>query len=502
MKQCLLLSGILVVLFSCNNDSPVRGSYQNRTFWAQDFGTNPASDFYQVNAELLATGTYCRVYADKNLIIDPETAAGIADTYDNDIYWKITDVFSKKNFQISSALAGKKDFTNIMELANWLANGARADGKLTILLLDIRDDYNGGGGFVGGYFWAGNFFSNVTYSNRCDMIYIDAYPSKPGSLESNTTLAHEMQHLINFITSYFFREVGKETYFMDTWIDEGLSESSGWIYSGKHPDDRWRWFNEETEAFSGYKGLIGEGNNFFVWGNREDENPDANLDDYATVYLFFQWLRLQSGSTAIFTDIISSPPLDYDYKALTDAAAGIDPGFNDWGTLLKTWMAANYINAGGTSILGYRDDPILGQVKAKTTSKTGTSISLYQGEGVYSIINAIVNPTPTGSIEYAGLTTTLSDSGPFTSGALLTYNTATDKTKDEYGIDIGTTETGDITGVSSSKGIIPANQPRLASRPLRPYSISAGDMLRRNRHKGERFSLDLSALRNEYATDD
>jgi hypothetical protein len=362
-----------------------------------------------------------------------------------------------------------------MEYADWLTD---EDGKLGILLLDIKDGYNPpvNNSYVGGYFWSGNFFAvrDLSTSNEMDMIYIDAYPGRPGEEDSNRTLAHETQHLINFVTSYLKR-VGADNYMvpMDLWIDEGLSSAAEYLCTEAHLEDRYQWFNQDP------KGTIARGNNFFVWGNY---TGDSILDDYATVYLFFQWLRIHGGA-GIYKNIIGSPYSDH--QAVTGAAhAAMGGNYGDWRTLLKTWLAANYLND-PSGPYGYKGDSTLKTVKAKTAPAGTTTLKLLPGEGVYSKTTAggITGSYTSGSgasINYAGIsagttTGTVSDTATSAGGALLTYNTSTNIN--------GAGEDGKITGVADR---IPSagNLSRSAAGGTSGATvrIDARDMLARNGH--------------------
>ena len=481
-----LFFAVILALFFSSCEISVGGAVNTtppsgvppRTFWAQDMTTDR---FYQLEAELLAETSNCRVWVEKGSGVSESTAASMAKTYENDILKSMLSTFGVNSPIMDN---GQVVANNTMELADYLGDG---DGKLSILLLDIRDGYKPGvnDGYVGGYFWAVNFFQNdpsdslARYSNACDMIYIDTYPGEPGSKSTNATFAHEMQHMMSFV-SYFIS--GKQN-LLDTWVDEGLSSAAEWVYLGEH-NERWSWYNADRS------GLIQKGNNFFVWDNRDKESQYAVLDDYATVYLFFQWLRLQSGGTGIYQDIIMSDY--YDHRAVTTAAdkAMGGRGYNNWGTLLKTWLAANYINA-ASGPYGYRNDGTLKGVKARTAPEGTRSILLYPGEGVYSITNNFNLPVSNQNIYYAGLNKSgnaLSDTATYQGGALLTYNVNTSLS--------GSGASGTTTGVgasitSRSAGDIGNGEGGFVFSG--PYAIGAGDLLRR-KGSGENTGLELSKL--------
>jgi hypothetical protein len=468
IKQFLLCFGIFAFFFcSCNSpagsgggsdviDKPV--NVPPRVFLAQNLETE---SFYQVNAELLAESKNCKVWAEKGSGVSVATANSMAKAYEDAILPKMLDTFGVTyDFKYQEQVVAH----NTMELADWYGDG---DGKLSILLLDIQDGYEPGvnDSYVAGYFDGRNFVKGQN-SNSCDMIYIDTKPGRPGTMDSNATFAHEMQHMMNFVTSQVARP-----YLLDLWVDEGLSSAAEWLIRGSHSEGKWANYNQDIS------GLIQKGNNFFVWGNRENENQYALLDDYSTVYLFFQWLRLQAGTSDIYSDIITSG--DYDFKAVTNAANMYMPGenYNDWGTLLKTWLAANYINAPGGPF-GYKNDGTLKNIRAKTMPSGIKNVTLAPGEGVYSITYDFDLPGNKPNIRYAALNrsgNTVSDTKTFSGGALLTYNMNTN-TK-------GGSESGTTTGVASYEdaGSRSALSTLAAGIDLSgPFAISASDMLRRN----------------------
>ena len=465
----LLILALLV--FSCDDELSglLNTNYETRTFYARDFRN---VNHYQLEAELMIEGTYCNVWVERGSGVNVSAARRLANAYDYTIYPRMMEAFViRRNFTDGVDIIAR----DTMELADWMGDG---DGKLAILVLNIRDGHQPGVNdtLVAGYFWPGNLYSNdprdlyLRFSNESDMIYINGNRLAPtlGSPESNATLAHELQHLMNFVTSFVFRESP-----MDTWIDEGLSMSAEWVVTGAQIGNYASWYNHDPS------GLIQKGNNFFIWDNHRSNNL-AIIDDYATAYLFFQWLRLQAGSSGIYFNIMAS---NYsDYMAVTTVMNRILPGrrYDDWGTLLRTWFAANYVNA-PSGQFGYMDDGVLRNIKASTMPGGTTSINLAPGEGVYSVTNSNFSmPRNGGNIRYAGLSTGspwLSDSAVFSGGALLSYNINTDTW--------GRAESGSISGISSSVDSTPDEISRQAPVFPGPFAISAGDMLRRHGHQEE-----------------
>jgi len=222
-----------------------------------------------------------------------------------------------------------------------------------------------------------------------------------------------------------------------------------------------------------------------VWGNREEEDQSAVLDDYSTVYLFFQWLRLQSNKD-IYWKISSSK--EYDYNSVINAFNDVTSGstYADWNTMLQDWLAANYFK-NSTGRYGYGTDPILNKLKIHYAPGGSTTIDLYPGEGVYSNVTGSTSiPTKEGNIKYAGLDSSApKSSDSISNGALLTYNANTK-------ID-GNTEPGTITGApppTSSTSVSLGG--RSIGVSMGPFPISAGDMLRRKGKKDAVYSGSLN----------
>jgi large repetitive protein len=406
-------------------------------FWAQNYVTEA---YYKLNADLLAENSRCEVWAERGSGVTEATAKNIANEYLNKIYPRMMNTFG---YKINDSDLGIVD---TMQIAHYIATGKTSGAKLTILLLDINDGYKKTEDpYVAGYFTPYNLF-DYDKSNKREMIYMDTYPADPTSPASYETLAHEMQHLMNFVSSIVFRANSENLNLMETWVDEGLAGAAQWVYSQEYNAGRLNHYIKDPSK------LIARGNNFYIWDNYKD-NPYANLDDYATVYLFFQYLRLQSSAptndpTKIYREIIiSNHP---DYRAVVGADTINSAHKNNWSILLRDWFAANYIKD-SSSLYGYK-----GQINITNTPMfptTATSVNLFPGEGVYSKINSSDTvPSNSNPINYAGLNST---GNPVTSGsasgARLTYNV--DTTTKNY-----SSASGSTTGVAASVQITDSKQ--------------------------------------------
>ena len=453
----ILLSCDILPGFELKKNEDNLGTLEENSFYAQNMVNNK---YYKVQAETPPyQGEKCVIWVEKGSRITRKQVEEIAHEYDTVIRSRVIETFSRPQ-------------DNILDYANWLANRDDRDGKLTILLLDIKDGYDGkkNNSYAAGYFFGGNFYSkgkigSNDYSNGRDMIYIDTYPgliTQPSL--TYATIAHELQHLISYVTSVQI----KRGSLLDVWIDEGLSSQAEFLYLEENPKDKCEWFSNDRE------GTIASGNNFFVWDNH-NEKPFAIMDDYATVYLFFRWLYLQEADTklqsSIFYDIITSN--NSDYQAVTAAAKKIDSSWDNWEGLLRTWLAANYYPKNN---YGYNGDSYLREM-IKVKPIAGRTVSLYPGEGVYSIINNNFYPAVSEpNIRYAGLAAyaaAINVFPPYIGDILLTFNANTDNSS--------ASETGSLTSV-----LPPPPGSRTAAESTQtpqfngPYVIDARDILARN----------------------
>ena len=457
---------------------------ETKTFWI----LNEDDRFEQVNAVLRSEGKYSTFWVQANFKYDQSTLDRLVAEYDDKIRPAVLNAFAMQG-PITDPDTGKVVAQNSLEWADYLGDG---DGKLAVLLVDL-----GSGDLVTlGYFHGADFYAKADprhqdykYSNEADIVYMNIHlMNKPEPF--NETLAHEAQHLINFVNSALLRRFLDEDYDMwdwhrmDRWINEGLSSAAEYVYSGKHSEHHLHWYKDNSQSDKVRR--IPFGNNFFIWG----EHPNAIMDEYATVYLFFQWLRLQAGGgNKIYQDIGVSP--EFDYKAVVKALQGkgnyADENNLQWGTLLRDWMLSNFMasSANAPPRHSYMKDPLLSTIGV-TTLYGGDQIQLLPGEGVYSITrSAGTNYASSGNIRYACADYSngvINNGTSIKDGFLLTYNINTQRT----GALGNLLETG---RTSPDKSMAPSNAPREnmdaepISRPPTLYGISLWDMISLRKHQ-------------------
>lgn len=193
-----------------------------KKFWIDDAN----GKFSQQRATLLAEGTYSYVWVVDNVYSDSSSAKN-----DN----KITREQAKAVAQKFDAIYGPettifgetyKSFYDTSEFE--YAELVPPEEKISILICDIFGDYssNQSGGILG-YFWNKDFFDDsVTRtqglrSNESEIFYIDSHFLDAFTEMTYSTLAHEFQHMLNFVNKNLKTEEGTPS--PSTWYNEMLS---------------------------------------------------------------------------------------------------------------------------------------------------------------------------------------------------------------------------------------------------------------------------------------
>ena len=191
------------------------------------------------------------------------------------------------------------------------------NGKVFILLIDVRDDYvpDSSTTFYAGYF---DPLDQRLQGNQADIIYLDTNPGKltgPDITLALTTLAHEYQHLIHY---------GRDNR-EELWVNEGLSELAPTLMGLPHRE------------FSAY----------LADTNVRLDGFAGEIADYARCGLFFLYAWVQQG-TQFIRDVIGNTQT---------GIAGLDqvlmayrqPSLDDF---VLNWHRANYIQGEGAEGYG------------------------------------------------------------------------------------------------------------------------------------------------------
>lgn len=342
---------------------------QQQTFWAFDFNfpTDNLNGYYPTTATcwdvyLLNTGYYLYIYVEDTLNISPSIIVNI-----------------------------RQEFINVILYNEKIYFGSPPAKDFTILILDIKDDYNpaiGNTTYVSGYFDYRNEY-NDSYSNQRSMIYLDANPGVPGTITFFGTLAHEFQHYI-----HFFKDPYEET-----WVNEGLSGLARYICGYGHR-------KSHIEAFA-----QNPNTSLTFW--------DDSLANYGATYLFMLYLWKHYGGPTITRNIVANSGRGT--AGITNALwqSGYAVSFNN---LFRNWVIANYLNDSSIydGIYGYGDNfagisPAPGNMQVSQTHTSYPAsgsglINPYAAEyikfyflgGIYDIFVLIAHSTAERAYAYSG----------------------------------------------------------------------------------------------------
>lgn len=200
-------------------------------FWSIDM---TASQPFQVHAQLRHIGQHCYIYVEEGREISDETVAKLASQFDTKIFPTDHEYFG------SEATPG----------IDW-------DPRITLLLMDIRDGWEPGKGYVAGYFFPLDEVSTRIFpqSNERQIFYLDAFPGDPSRDDYLGILAHEFQHMIHANNDR------KET----RWLNEALAQIAFFVNDFGHAPQIFSFVRSTDTALTEF---------------------DNGLDDYGSVYLW------------------------------------------------------------------------------------------------------------------------------------------------------------------------------------------------------------------------
>ncbi len=216
------------------------------------------------------------------------------------------------------------------------------DGKTDVLLVDVRDGWNGSGGFVAGFVYGGDL-SPLGDGNNRDILYLDTRPSLSSGRPIASllaTAAHEYQHLIHF--NYDRNEL--------SFVNEGLSEWAE-VLNGY-----------ERRAMSYLSNVSRYNVPLFQWS---EDNVNV-LDDYERAGLFTTYLEHRIGWQAV--GAITRDP-QRGFFAYQNALSS--QGLNFYNVLLD-FHTANFLN-------DYTVNPAYGYQRTDFQNLKATPSIVYNG---------------------------------------------------------------------------------------------------------------------------
>jgi len=318
-----------------------------------------------ITATLQAVGLRCEVWAHDTTDINIAMAEEITEEFDSVIWPKITS-----NFYIPSDV--------------------NSDGKISILIYDIQDDFESTGVYTGGYFWRGDLL-DIPNSNRMEIFYIDTYPSmhypKSDPIEVSkafSTIVHEFQHMVNFNRNCIVED-GEP---MSVWIDEGLSMAAEKLVYG--PDE----LNGRLEYYNTSVG-IKNGHSLTYW-----DYTGETLANYSLSYLFMQYLKIQiNQGESVYKEIIEDA--SNDYKSIQNI---LNKYFNSilFGDFMTNWRIAIILKE-DKGIFGFGGEQSFDILS--TQIYTGSSMLLRGGGAILKFLSEDFEPAEEvdASIQFAGI---------------------------------------------------------------------------------------------------
>jgi hypothetical protein len=271
-------------------------------FWAYNFVTD---SYYFVNATKVAEGDHCYVYLEQGQSLSAATVTEIVNEFDNAIYAGDTTAFGSEPDP-----------------------GVDGDSKIYLLLLDIKDGFNGTSNptYIAGYYDPENEYiqDQFSYTNLKEMFFMDIYPADPGTTDFYATIAHEFQHMIHWEQKTHLQNLND-----DTWLDESMSTVAR-TYCGLGTDT--------VDTLSSISLLtLYEERPFYSL-----TNWDSTVYSYAVAYMWAQYFKDRfdpgGGAHTIFWWMIHNDRTGI--NSVNTALTDIGSGKNFTGTF-RDWTVAN-----------------------------------------------------------------------------------------------------------------------------------------------------------------
>jgi hypothetical protein len=217
---------------------------------------------YSIAATCKGTGEHCYVFVADDVwgtLVDSNAVLAVISSFDNQ-----TPANSNKGIYQTDI----DTFGDPPDMDN--------DPRIIILILDIKDNYTGSGGYLAGYFSGRNELRPS--GEAAEIYFMDAYPvnlqTAYGLNIALETTAHEFQHMINWNYHKNTPEL--------TFVNEGLSMVA--------------------EIVNGYgasmQNLFANEPNHYLFDWRDINDP-LNLNDYARAQRFFLYWLEQFGVSSL-----------------------------------------------------------------------------------------------------------------------------------------------------------------------------------------------------------
>ncbi len=347
------------------------------TFYSIDDYRN---SLYSLQAKYAYSGSYCDVYVERtsgSYKLTDSQASQVGQEFDNKI----------RGFM----------FNNFGPYLSNTASGANGlNGKIVILLEDIRDDYYYGYGnsYIAGYFYGADLLSSgqmYATGNSKSMIHIDINPlMRSGSSyivsSAYPTLIHEFQHLINY-TDYF--KSPNQIANNESWWNEAFSMAA--MHSVYGPNTNY------ITTFNNDSGSVVRNGAVLNYANYSDNNGSLAAN-YGLSYLFGQYLRTQTkslpgGGDGIFKTILSSDKGNY--EAIMEGLSKTGYSVTSFPELNRNLRIALVLK-NSTGLYGFQGESAFNSVNYPLYSST-SALTLKGGAAIVKSISTPFTPSGAGT---------------------------------------------------------------------------------------------------------
>jgi len=277
------------------------------------------------SAVLRTSGKYCHIYVSRD-------SAGLLGDDSEALLAQIRDIFDDRIYPLMTSWFGEVALPAELGLP---------DEKIYIHLCDIHDELESG--YIAGYFDSRDLESSTfPTGNLKPVFHMDLNPGKPGDPGDKynlfyRTLAHEFQHMINFMRHKALNADSEER-----WLEEGLSGFAEYVYTaaldkegvGLPPDPHLSRFLENPDIVL----TLSDENEWFA---------DATLfRHYGASFLFVYYLQEKFGHTpeaarSFIRSLISNGSSGISGVNSTLARQHPPATFEE---TIRHWLIANHLN--------------------------------------------------------------------------------------------------------------------------------------------------------------
>ncbi len=265
-------------------------------FYYLSYTTDEKDTYTKKKATLKCIGTYCYVWyiSDSVTKSDPPDFEEVANTFDT-VYELETQIFGSNVPLVN--------YSNIISISS--------SDKFNIVMCDIASDCTNEDNYgIYGYYYAADLFKNSYLtsgytSNENQVLYIDSKLYKNVPDQGRSTIVHEFQHALNFVTKSLNYNLSSSTWYnemLSMLAEETFQQYLG-ISDSDSPKGRLPFFNScSSGGFSS------------IWGV-----ATSGTYDYANSYAFGTYLLHNYGGLDLLKQIATNNYVNEDsiYRALS-----------------------------------------------------------------------------------------------------------------------------------------------------------------------------------------